>query len=131
MKTTALIEKGKDGAFGIYTPKLQHVIIGDGKTVAEAKADFENSVKEMIASYNGEELPKELRGITFEYKFDIASVFDFFGWINISQFAQKVGINASLMRQYKQGGTYISEAQAAKIEHGLHQAGRELLSVSL
>ena len=49
MKTIALIEKGKDGNFGIFTPDLQHTIIGEGRTVAEAKTDFENSVKEMVA----------------------------------------------------------------------------------
>lgn len=44
MKTTALIEKGKDGTFGIFTPDLNSTIIGEGNTVAEAKADFKNSV---------------------------------------------------------------------------------------
>lgn len=78
MKTTALIERGKDGTFGIFTPDIESVIIGDGATVAEAKADFENSVAEVIASYtdNGEELPEELRDIEFEYKYDIASMFN-------------------------------------------------------
>ena len=51
MKTTAVIEKGKDGTFGIFTPDIDHVIIGEGATVAEAKADFENSVAEMLAFY--------------------------------------------------------------------------------
>lgn len=53
MKTIALIEKGQDGTFGIYTPDIQTTIIGEGKTVSEAKADFENSVKEIIDSYSG------------------------------------------------------------------------------
>ena len=131
MKTTALIEKGKDGTFGIYTPDINTTIIGEGNTVAEAKADFENSVKEMIDSYEGEELPAELSGITFEYKFDIASLFDYFDWINVSKVASKLGINASLLRQYRQGNTYISEKQAAKIEAGIHSLAKELASVSL
>ena len=62
MKATALIEKGKDGTFGVFTPELQHTIIGEGKTVADAKADFENSVKEVLASYTeeGKQIPAEL-----------------------------------------------------------------------
>ncbi len=78
MKTIALVEKGKDGTFGIYTPDLQATIIGEGTTVAEAKEDFENSVREMLASYteNGEEIPEELKEIEFEYKYDVASVFN-------------------------------------------------------
>ena len=133
MKTTALIEKGKDGTFGIFTPDIDHVIIGDGVTVAEAKADFENSVAEMIASYtdNGEELPEELRDIEFEYKYDIASVFNYLDFINVSKFARWAGINATLMRQYKAGNTYISEKQMYKIEQALHNIGRELIAISL
>lgn len=131
MKTIALIEKGKDGTFGIYTPDIDTTIIGEGKTVAEAKADFENSVREIVESYGTNELPTELRDITFEYKFDISSLFDYFDWINISKVASKIGINASLLRQYKQGKTYISETQALKIENGIHLLGEELASVSL
>lgn len=130
MKTIALIEKGKDGTFGIFTPDINTTIMGNGATVTEAKADFENSVKEIISSYDGEILPKELQGIEFEYKFDIASIFDYFNWINVSKFANKIGINASLMRHYKSGDTYISEAQMLKIEEGLRNLGKELLSVS-
>lgn len=131
MKTIALIEKGSDGTFGIYTPKINSTIIGEGKTVNEAKADFENSVQEMISSYDGDELPEELRGIEFEYKYDIASLFNYFNWINVSAFAKKIGISPSLMRQYKIGKTYISEVQANKIEKALHELGNELTQVSL
>ena len=76
--TTALIERGKDGTFGVFTPDINHTIIGDGNTVEEAKADFENSVQEMILSYTetGRELPDELKDIRFVYKYDIASMFD-------------------------------------------------------
>ena len=133
MKTTALIEKGKDGSFGIYTPDIESTIIGEGSTVAEAKTDFENSVKEVIESYAdcGKELPAELIDIEFEYKYDVASIFDYYNWINVSKFAQIAGINASLMRQYKKGLTYISEEQIKKIEKALHSAGNELQAAQL
>lgn len=130
--STALIEKGKDGMFGIFTPELKHTIIGEGKTVIEAKEDFQNSVVEMIASYTGEnkEIPEELKGITFEYKYDIASFFDFYDFINVSKFAERAGINPSLLRQYKSGSTnYISETQMKKIETALHKVGSELSGV--
>jgi len=63
MRTIALIEKGKDGSFGIFTPDLHHTIIGDGVTVTKAKEDFYNSVHEVIASYTemGKQLPVELK----------------------------------------------------------------------
>ena len=133
MKKIALIEKGKDGTFGIYTPDIESTIVGSGNTVAEAKKDFKNSVKEMITSYEeaGEKLPKELQNIEFEFKYDLASLFNYYDWINVSKFAETANINASLMRQYKAGNTYISEAQTRKIENALRCLGKELTAVNL
>jgi predicted RNase H-like HicB family nuclease len=133
MTTTALIEKGKDGTFGIFTPDINSTIIGEGNTVEEAKADFENSVREIIQFYkeDGIELPDELKDIQFVYKYDIASVFDYYNWINVSKFAKKAGINSSLMRQYRMGKTYISENQVSKIENALHSLGNELAAIKL
>ncbi|MDR0798583.1 MAG: type II toxin-antitoxin system HicB family antitoxin [Dysgonamonadaceae bacterium] len=76
MVATALIEKGKDGTFGIFTSDINSTIIGEGNTVAEAKADFENSVREIIRFYeeDGRLLPDELKDVQFVYKYDIASV---------------------------------------------------------
>jgi predicted RNase H-like HicB family nuclease len=133
MKTIALIEKGKDGTFGIFTPDLQHTIIGQGETVMEAKADFGNSVKEVLASYTeiGKQLPVELQALEFEFRFDVASLFDFYKFINVSKFAEEAGINASLMRQYKSGNQYISENQVLKIEAALHKIAREFAEIRL
>jgi len=133
MVTTALIERGKDGTFGIFTPDINHTIIGGGNTVEEAKADFENSVQEMIVSYTetDREIPDELKNIQFVYKYDIASMFNYYDWINVSKFAQKAGINPSLMRQYRMGKTYISENQINKIENALHSLGNELAAIKL
>ncbi|MDR0732740.1 MAG: type II toxin-antitoxin system HicB family antitoxin [Dysgonamonadaceae bacterium] len=133
MVTTALIERGKDGTFGIFTPDINSTIIGEGNTVEEAKSDFENSVKEIIQFYqeDGIELPDELKDIQFVYKYDIASMFDYYKWINVSQFAKVAGINPSLMRQYRMGKTYISENQISKIESTLHQLGNELAAIKL
>jgi predicted RNase H-like HicB family nuclease len=133
MKATALIERGKDGTFGIFTPDINSTIIGEGNTVEEAKADFENSVREVLEAYkeHGDELPDELKDVEFVYKYDIASMFDYYNWINVSKFAQKAGINASLMRQYRMGKAYISDNQINKIENTLHQLGKELAAIKL
>ena len=133
MKTIALIEKGKDGAFGIFTPDLQHTIIGEGNSVAEAKTDFENSVNEMVASYTelNKEIPAELKKIQFEYKYDLASLFKQYDFINVSKFAHVAGINASLMRQYKSGSQYISENQLSRIEEAIHKIAREMAAIKL
>jgi len=133
MRTTALIEKGKDGTFGIFTPDLKSTIIGEGNTVAEAKADFENSIREVILYYQetGNDRSNELQGIEFEYKYDIASLFNYYNFINVSKFAKVAGINALLMRQYKSGNQYISENQVMKIEDALHKIANEIAAIKL
>jgi len=133
MIRTALIERGKDGTYGIFTSDIGSVIIGEGKTVAEAKADFENSLREVrqFAEEDGVELPEDLANATFVYKYDLASLFNYYPSINVSQFAKYIGLNPSLMRQYKTGNAYISEKQAARIEEGIHRLGKELMEVKL
>ena len=133
MKTIALIEKGKDGSFGIFTPDLQNTIMGEGETVSAAKEDFCNSVQEVISAYieMGKPLPAELQEIEFEFRYDVASLFDYYKFINVSKFAEKAGINASLMRQYKSGNQYISENQVLKIEVALHQIAHEFAEIKL
>jgi len=133
MRTTALIEKGKDGTFGVFTPDLKSTIIGEGKTVAEAKEDFNNSVNEVLLYFqeSGKDAPGELQNIEFEFKYDLASIFDYYNFINVSKFAQVAGINASLMRQYKTGKQYISENQVSKIEEAFHKMANEFATIKL
>ncbi|HHU35043.1 MAG TPA: type II toxin-antitoxin system HicB family antitoxin [Bacteroidetes bacterium] len=131
-ETTALIEMGKDGSFGVFAPDLDNTVIGDGKSVEEAKNDFENSVNEIIASYteNGKKIPDELRDIKFVYKYDLSSLFNYYPILNISQLAKAAKINVSLMHQYK-AGQYISEKQIGKIEKVLREIGTELSRIEL
>lgn len=76
MGTIALIERGTDGTYCIYTPNLKSTIIGEGASVLEAKADFENSVKEVIDSFGEDEDKGEFNNLSFEYKYDFASMFN-------------------------------------------------------
>lgn len=70
MKKTALIEKGEDGEYVIFSSDIASTFVGVGTTIFEAKTQFENAVREVITAYaeNGEELPEELQGVEFEYK---------------------------------------------------------------
>lgn len=134
MKIRVIIEKGKDGTFGMFSDNLKCCVVwGDGKTIEEAKEDFDNTFKETIESYvdDNEEVPKELINPTFEYKYDVASIFSELDYINISKFAKVSGINASLLRHYKKGDYYISKKQVMRIEEALHKIGRQLLAASL
>ena len=72
-KVIAIIEKGEDGTYGVYSPELENVIIGGGDNVAEAKEDFENSYNEMVECYVDEKrsVPEELKDIEFVYQYDL------------------------------------------------------------
>ena len=134
MKTTAVIETGPGGGFDIVLVDLEgHVIFGDGNTVEEAKEDLLNSYQELLDYYHeeGRPIPEELQNLEFDYKYDIASFFDEFKWINISALAKVLGMNKSLLYQYKKGNTYISHRQMKRIEKGVHELGKKLLAFSV
>ena len=134
-KILAIIEKGTDGFFSIYTPETETTVLnGQGESVESAIADLKESLKEVIDSYRerGENLPEELEGeIDFVYKYDIASLFCNFDEINLSSFARKNGFNESLLRKYKNRLAFASEKQSKKIEEGLHKLGKSLCAASL
>ena len=70
MKKTALIEKGKDGTYSVYSADTECVIVGEGDTKEEAIADFENALQVAVEFYaeDGRELPEDLKDVEFEYK---------------------------------------------------------------
>ena len=132
MKALAIIEKDGEG-YSVHTENLRTVLHGSGASVAEAKAELLAGYEDLLALFEEERkpVPAEMRNLTFTYKYDISAAFNAFDFLNASKFAERVGISPSLMRHYKGGNTYISAAQAKRIESGLHQIGRELLAVNL
>ena len=129
MKYVAVVEKGLDGRFSIYVDGMkEHGLYGSGGSVSEAKADMAVALKEMLEMYkeDGKGIPKDLLNPVFIFKYDIASIFDYFDWINVSSIARKAGINESLMRQYKSGLAFASEKQCFKIQNTLNQLAKEL-----
>lgn len=127
------IEKQSDGSYIAYNTTGDNLqLIGTGDTVAEAREDFMNSISEMCESYveDGEPVPQVLTEEP-EFLFDVGSLFEYYSVINVSAFARRLGINDSLMRQYKRGGAYISDAQLGRIEEGIHQLGQEFSSLRL
>ena len=127
------IEKQSDGTYIAYNITGDNVqLIGTGETVAEAKEDFVNSISEIKESIAADEgaMPEELTE-NLEFNFDIGSLFEYYKVINVTAFAKSIGLNGSLMRQYKRGDTYISDSQLSKIEAGIHKLGQELSSLRL
>lgn len=130
---TVAIEKQNDGTYIAYnTGDEKFSAIGSGATIAEAKEDFFNSVEEMKETYqeHGEAVPAELLEAPV-FKFDLSSFFEYYSFINVTAFAKMMGMNSSLMRQYKKGNTYISSAQLEKIQTFVNQMGVDFQSLRL
>ncbi len=127
------IEKQKDGSYIAYNTNGEgYSLIGTGTTVKEAKEDFLNSMqafREMEEEEKGTATPI-LRNEP-EFKFDLSSLFEYYSMLNVSAFARFLGINETLMRQYKKGNTYVSDAQLMKIENGIHKLGAEFSGLKL
>lgn len=127
------IEKDNDGSFIAYNvDESPYTLIGRGATVKEAKADFANSmieIKESEEKREGGAAP--ILSATPVFKFDLSSLFEYYSMLNVSAFARYLGINETLMRQYKKGNVYISDTQLQKIEDGLHRLGADFLGLRL
>lgn len=77
---------------------------------------------------HGDEIPAELLENPV-FKFDLSSFFEYYSFINVTAFAKMIGINGSLMRQYKKGGTYISDSQLEKIQTFVNRMGADFQSL--
>lgn len=129
-----IIEKGKDGLYSAYCPDFEfkgYSFGGFGENASEAKADFLASVEDVKKLYCEEHHcnADELNAISFDWHYDIPSMFGCFPYLNITKFAEVVGINTSKMRQYARGLAYPSEKTTQKIEAGMHSIVADLSKV--
>lgn len=132
-KFLVTIEKDSDGTFVAYNvDESPYTLIGRGATVKEAKADFANSMQEVKASEEEREgAAAPILSAVPAFSFDLSSLFEYYSMLNVSAFARYLGINETLMRQYKKGNIYISDVQIQKIEDGLHRLGADFLGLRL
>ena len=133
MKTVAIVEMWDDKTISVYVPEFDGFSLnGQGNNVEEAKNSLQECIEYVyMIKEQGNEIPESLKNVEFEYKYDIASFFECFKFLNVSTFAKYAGVNPSLMRQYKQRIAFASESQKAKIEDAIHRAGSELCAVKI
>ena len=135
MVITAIVEKGNDGFYSIYSEQEigNQCFGGFGESVAVAKDDFKQSIEEARDAIREEtgSVPDEFNNLQIRFKYDISSFFNYFDWINVSKFAQYAGINESKMRQYKSGAAFAGERTTNKILAAIRRMGSELSEASL
>jgi predicted RNase H-like HicB family nuclease len=129
-KVEAIIEKASDGGYGIYIPSIPGIgVIGD--TEDEAKENLLAVINDIVEQCKIDGVKDMVNGgnLQITYRYDPSAFFKTFDIFNVSSLAKAVGVDSSLMRQYKTGKTYISEARKKQIEYGIHQIAHELLNV--
>lgn len=127
----AIIEKGEDGLFSVYAKEIPGAY-GSGLTEQEAKDDFVEQLEEQ-SEFHFEKTgfyPEWSNGYTIEYSYNLTGFFIAFPFINASEFAKAVGLNPSLMRQYKNGLAFASEKQRQSIQQAYEKILRKMQSVS-
>lgn len=131
MKVVFIIEKSSDGFFSCYTEQEfdGFGLLGYGDTAEAAKTDLLQAYEEIKEARAKE--GKETPNVEIEWKYDLESFFDYFNVINVTKLAQKAGINASQLRQYRNGLAKASEKQYAKLREAIREIGRELSTAQL
>ena len=132
MKITAIIEKGADGMYSVRSEQKigNHYFGGFGESVEIAKADFLESVQEVIeeSKEEGIEVPDSIQ---VAYQFDIPSFFNYFDYLNVSKFAELAGVNESKMRQYKCGIAYPGEKVTKRIASAIRKIATDFSAATL
>ncbi len=124
MKYRLIIEKNKDG----YWSQVEQLptVFSWGESIEQL---LENT-KEAIDLYF-DESGKRTPRIDFELAMDIQEFFKVNEFINITSLARRIGMNASLLRQYSKGIKFPGLEQVARIEKAIRQIGKELSKTDL
>ena len=132
MKAKAIIERGVDGTFDVNMRFIKSVpfgLLGQGKTVVEAKADFYNSYDEIRALYEKE--GKNCPELEFEFEYDTSSFIQYHAYaFTLAGLERITGINQKQLGHYATGIRKPSEKTIRKIESSVQAFGREISSVS-
>jgi predicted RNase H-like HicB family nuclease len=123
-KYKLIIEKNKDGFWGQLDK--QPNIFSQGQSIEELK----NNMRDALELYF-ETINKPIPKYEFELVMDIQEFFQINNYINISTLANRMGMNASLLRQYAKGIKFPSIKQVAKIERAIKEIGKELSKIEL
>lgn len=134
MTIKAIIEKGKDGLYAVYSE--DHIgnsyLGGFGESAKEAKDDFVESIREAIAENEKEGKPSPtFEDVVVEYHYDLPSFFNCFDFINVRKFARYAGVNESKMRAYKSGAAFPGEKVASRIIKAIKNISTDLGSASI
>lgn len=120
MTTNAIIEIGKDSTYDIYTNdnKLGFMLLGQGKTIEEAKADFLRNKDELAELYKKRGERFDFEHLEFEYKYDTQSFLKYSPF-TLTWLSSATGINKKQLSHYSTGVRNPSKATMNKIKSAI------------
>ncbi|MDD4847607.1 MAG: DNA-binding protein [Bacteroidales bacterium] len=128
MKTIkAIIERGNDGLYAVYTDsKESYGFNGFGETAEEAKKDFFDAYNEFLnKGWCNEELD-------FAFVYDTSSFLQLFkDKLSLSGLQAITGINRKQLNHYVTGVSKPSKKTVQKMQTGLHHFQEELSRIQL
>ncbi len=130
-KVKVVIEKSSYG-FSAYMDsgdeKLDYGILGEGKTVKDAIADFKDAYEDMKEYYEAE--GKQFVEAEFEFYFDTASFIQYYAFaFSLAGLERITGINQKQLGHYVSGFRKPSPKTVKKIEDGVRKFSQELTAV--
>ena len=132
IKVKAFIERGGDGTYGVYIDlgekRLNYTVIGDGKTVEEALADFKGCYKDMRNSFEKDN--QYFQEAEFDYHYDTASFLEFYTtFFSLVGLSRLTGINKGQLSHYVTGVRNPSKQTIEKIDTSVHRFAKSLNKV--
>lgn len=134
MSIKVKVERGSGLYYGT-TQNIPGVVVADGSNLNELKENLREAVGlylETAEEHDPETFEKLKQGFEIEYQYNIPKIFEALEVINKSEFSKRIGVNPALFRSYtSKKDVYISEKRVQEIEKGLHELGKELLSIKI
>ena len=129
----AYIAREKDGTYSIFVDDkapINYGLVGEGRTVAEAIANWNDVYEAMKQSYAEDNMP--FVEAQFSFVYDVASFLAYYGGLlSFKGLAKLTGISAVQLSQYATGYRNPSPKTTAKIQEGLHSLAKDLSQVAL
>lgn len=120
MKVRAIIETGENLDFDIYTDdeSLGFMLLGQGDTIEDAKADLEKSKEAMKKVYAEAGENFDFDSLEFEYVFDTVSFLKYSPF-TLTSLSKATGINRKQLSHYVTGYRKPSARTIQRIQSGV------------
>lgn len=132
MKVKAIIETGKDLDYDIYTDdeSLDFMLLGQGKTIEEAKSDFLKCKEEMKQEFVAAGKLFDFDNLDFEYVFDTVSFLKYSPF-TLTGLSKATGINCKQLSHYVTGYRKPSPKTILRIQEGVTRFAKTFSSLTL